>query len=220
MSVSAKRCLMWAVAMIAVVGILFSSTAPAFASAPAAETISQGTAVSNELKEKAGQYIILEGKYYSLNIRAASSELTNKEIKQVEESISTVNRQLTMVYVQQQRDPRNVFVGNDEGVITTSSQPLSMTSRSYKEGVNKVEWYWWGARIYLSKTTVRWIGAGVTVGGIWVPEPVVSKILATIGAITAATVQGGIVFDANAALISMGFVVMNPMWEISNIHYQ
>ncbi len=125
-----------------------------------------------------------------------------------------------MVYVQQQRDPRNIFVADDEGVITTSSQPLSVTSRSYKEGVNKVEWYWWGARIYLSKTTVRWIGAGVTVGGIWVPEPVVSKILATIGAITAATVQGGIVFDANAALISMGFVVMNPMWGISNIHYQ
>lgn len=92
----------------------------------------------------------------------------------------------------------------------------------YSEGVTKIDFHWWGATIYLSKTTINLIGGGVTIGGIWIPEPVVSKILSTLGVVIALC-PGGIAFDYNyiAAGISSlvpGMSILFP--AVSNIRWQ
>lgn len=77
----------------------------------------------------------------------------------------------------------------DEGI-------TALSMRSFNEGVTKIDFHWWGATIYLSKTTLRTIGSGISIGGLWMPEPVVSKIVGTLGIIVSLS-PGGIAFDYN-----------------------
>lgn len=51
-----------------------------------------------------------------------------------------------------------------------------ISASAYQEGETKVQVNNWGVEVYLSKSTVQCLGVGISVGGIWVPEPIVSKI--------------------------------------------
>ena len=97
-----------------------------------------------------------------------------------------------------------------------------LLARSYNEGVTKIDFYWWGVTIYLSKTAINVIGTGISIGGILIPETVVSKILSTLGAVVTLC-PGGIAFDYNyiAAGISClvpGMSILFP--AVSNIRWQ
>lgn len=63
-------------------------------------------------------------------------------------------------------------------------------------GKNDVQFHWNYARIFLNKGTVQAIGAGLSIGGIWVPEPIVSKVAASLG-VGIALIPHGIWFDYN-----------------------
>lgn len=36
----------------------------------------------------------------------------------------------------------------------------------YHHGVTKVDFHWWGVTVYLSKTTIKYMGRGATIAGI------------------------------------------------------
>ena len=80
----------------------------------------------------------------------------------------------------------------------------------FKEGVTKVVFHWWGVTVYLSRSTVRWLGLGITIAGIWIPEAVVTKVLATLG-VVAQSCPGGIRFD---------YYVFMPVANIWNVRFQ
>ena len=64
--------------------------------------------------------------------------------------------------------------------------------------------YWWGSRVWLSRTTIRNIGEGVGLAGIWIPKHVIAASVATMGwALT--KVPGGVVFNWTPGLPS-------PIW--------
>lgn len=110
-----------------------------------------------------------------------------------------------------------VFVVSPEDEGTTGS-----LAARFNEGVTKIAFHWWGATIYLSKTTINVIGAGASIGGIWIPEPVVSKILSTLG-VAVALCPGGIVFDYNYITAGIGKLVpgMSIVFPaVSNIRWQ
>lgn len=86
---------------------------------------------------------------------------------------------------------------DNNSVIISSNSNNSMLR--FREGSNYVHVYWWGLRIGLSKTTINYIGGGVAIGGIWVPEPIVSKILATLG-VAMGLAPGGIVFNSTPGI--------------------
>lgn len=46
------------------------------------------------------------------------------------------------------------------------------------------------------------IGAGITIGCIWIPEPFVSKVLATVGAVISMS-PGGVVFNSSPHLAQL-----------------
>ena len=77
------------------------------------------------------------------------------------------------------------------------------SAREVNQGVDKVEVYWWGVRVWISGPTLRTIGAGVSIGGIWIPEPLISKVVATLGVLIA-TSSGGIVFNSSPHLAIPG----------------
>ena len=80
---------------------------------------------------------------------------------------------------------------------------FARSRRRFSEGVTKIVFHWWGATIYLSKTTINFLGGGVAVGGIWILEPVVSKILSTLG-VAGTLCPGGIAFDYNYVAAGIG----------------
>ncbi|MFQ6324129.1 hypothetical protein [Lactococcus garvieae] len=86
---------------------------------------------------------------------------------------------------------------DNNSVIISSNSNNSMLR--FREGSNYVHVYWWGLRIELSKITINYIGGGVAIGGIWVPEPIVSKILATLG-VAIGLAPGGIVFNSTPGI--------------------
>ena len=67
----------------------------------------------------------------------------------------------------------------------------------------QIEFHGTTVRVLLSKTTINRVGAGVAIGGIWVPEPVISKILATVGVI-AGVAPGGVYADYGISSIVFG----------------
>lgn len=69
-----------------------------------------------------------------------------------------------------------------------------VTEANYKEGVTKVTFHWWGAKIYIKKSHLRNAGNGLTVGGIWLPHKVLSKVTAT-GGVILSSAPGGIIIN-------------------------
>lgn len=75
---------------------------------------------------------------------------------------------------------------NNTGIVTMAAK--------YKEGVNKIVYHWWGTSVYVSKTRINNIGAGVTIGGIWMPASLLKPIISSLGVVLG-KVPGGIIFD-------------------------
>lgn len=71
----------------------------------------------------------------------------------------------------------------------------------------------------MSKGTIQGIGAGVTLAGIWIPEPVVSKIAATLG-VAIGLIPSGIRFDYNFYIAGLDMATGMRFSAISNIHWQ
>lgn len=79
-------------------------------------------------------------------------------------------------------------------VLTVIISSCFVNVDAYQEGKNDVVRNNWGIEVYISKSTINAIGAGVSIGGIWIPEPVVSKVLSSVGVVVALC-PGGIVLE-------------------------
>lgn len=174
------------------------NTAPENPKAANSSTVDQDSisSVTDSVRWKADRFIWLSGDQFTIS-PSASNYLSDSEMLQVELSIQTANEQIRVA----QADP-NLEETTSHKVVTfteVSGPEISDTdgddvSPYFREGKTAVNFHWWGVRFYYSKTTVQWIGAGVTVGGLWIPEPFVSKVLGSLGAVSTLT-PGGIWFD-------------------------
>ncbi|HLQ83109.1 MAG TPA: hypothetical protein VK121_04620 [Pseudogracilibacillus sp.] len=171
--------------------------------------------LDEELIKKLNDYVSLNGNLkYTVDKKEAKENLseeeydilidtvdnTNKEIKEIDESEKNVNNSddITVEEIEYVDPKKEDFNSNKNRL-------------AYKEGVTKLETHWWGLRVYLSKTSVEMISGGVAIGGIWVPEPTVSKVLSTLGIVAGTFVPGGVVFDLNP---------IPPHGVPTNIHFQ
>lgn len=127
----------------------------------------------------------------------AETALTNTDYLLLENCILITNQNIE----------KADFSSNEIYVVSPENEGVKTSTRAFSEGVTKIEFHWWGATIYLSKSTINVIGSGVAIGGIWVPEPLVSKILSTLGVIVALC-PGGIAFDYN--YIAAGISALVP----------
>lgn len=83
-----------------------------------------------------------------------------------------------------------------------------ISASAFQEGETRVQVNNWGVEVYISKTAIIYIGAGISIGGVWVPEPVVSKVLATAGVVVTMC-PGGIVLEYHYGW--MAFKLFNPV---------
>lgn len=102
--------------------------------------------ISADLISKADQFITISSdKSFVLNLEKAKSILSKEEIEIVQNRLSETNQ------LSEENRSNLVVIGDHLATKVSKTDMQKATS----EGINKVEGYWWGLKIWLSKTTVR-----------------------------------------------------------------
>lgn len=137
----------------------------------------------------------------------AKDKLNSTEYQQLNKSINNTNNFLGTIDFNTNDlvevvDANNNYLYKNNKIINNNnnyySTALLAKKKSFKEGVNKVVTYWWGADIYIKKSTINLAGGGVSIAGIWLPDPFISKVVATVG-VAVGFAPGGIAFRYNYA---------------------
>lgn len=120
----------------------------------------QFTVVSEELIEKANSYVYInEANEFVLDEKLASEKLNEQEIEKVRQQVSMTN-DLLEGHEEEYSAQGNVLT-NQEGMVTYSTS----------EGIDRIDFYWWGVKLWLSKSTVESVlnvgsaGGGAAIGG-------------------------------------------------------
>lgn len=148
----------------------------------------------------------LANQSYSISAVASKelgTELYNKLVNQIE----LANIQIQYLSSNNQAENLQLTKGN-----------TMFASKDYVNGKNEVDFHWWGATVYISRNTLIAASGGISIGALWIPEPVLSKVLASLGIAmgTKATLTGGIKFDVRWTVI----VPVLTISSISNVSYQ
>lgn len=118
----------------------------------------------------------------------AKQNLGTEKFNKVQQVVTETNRQIELA-----KKDNNVIVWVED---TKGEEQCLTPFQTFAYGKTDIKFYWNFARVYLSKGTVQGIGAGLTLGGIWVPEPIVSKVASSLG-VGIAFIPHGIWFDYN-----------------------
>lgn len=193
--------------------MIFSSTISAFA-AGKENTLKTTPTLSQAQINDFNEWVTYDDESNQFLVKTGAKDiLEQSDYELLDKCIAVTNSNIAMADF----SSGEIFVVSPED----EGGAISLAAR-YNEGVTKIVFHWWGATIYLSKTTINVIGAGVSIGGIWIPEPVVSKILSTLGVVVALC-PGGIVFDYNYIAAGIGSLVpgMSIFFPaVSNIRWQ
>lgn len=155
------------------------------------------TELTDTIREKADPYVSVLGDKFVLDDDAASSVLSEEEQTVVDSSIREANAAIKSASTELNVEKK---VTSDAITFSQTTGPQIVNTDGdsvdpyYQPGRNGVEYYWWGVKVLLSQRTVQFIGAGISIAGVWIPEPVVSKLAATLG-IAVALAPGGVWAD-------------------------
>lgn len=208
--------------LVSIISLMLAINAPA--TALAANSNNYSTNTGSSINQTINQSTI---DYLSTFVRLNSSSHNYEIIPEARLSLSKEDYQFLSRRIEQTNQminsadfstgQANVIAPQEERSTNTYSL-MSVTS----EGVDKIDFYWWGARVYLSKSTVRTMGATISIAGVIIPEAVVSKAASILGIVIGNT-PSGIVFDYNYALAGIGSLTwhswLNPV-GITNVRFQ
>lgn len=183
------------------------------------------TILSDELVEKINPYVELnsDGTFEITSEDKLLEFLTPEELNLVNSLINSANE-------------TNLNVLNDKsgpGTVTVNDNQLTLTIRDYEirneldgiqlfsNGVTKVDFYWWGMKVYLSKTAINAasassIGAaGYLAGKLKVKTPLALVIAAGLGAAgyLGTQIPHGVEVRVNLIPFPPGFVVTKIAYQ-------
>ena len=193
--------------LVSIISLMLAISAPATALAANSNNYSTnaGPSINQTINQSTINYL---STFVRLNSSSQDYQFLSRRIEQTNQMINSADLSTGQA---------NVIAPQEEGSTNTYSL-MSVTS----EGVDKIDFYWWGARVYLSKSTVRTMGATISIAGIIIPEAVVSKAASILGIVIGNT-PSGIVFDYNYALAGIGSLTwhswLNPV-GITNVRFQ
>ncbi|MFD9627594.1 hypothetical protein [Peribacillus muralis] len=182
-------------------GSVFGGSAAVFANevenpATSQEETVNDSNLSQQLIDTMDQYIILNefGEFFIDPSVDLSKILSEEELKIVEESIENANAINSETIENQDVNPGNVVINNDSVTLSIYDSELipqkdrAIMARAYYNGVTKISSYWWGFKVYLSKTVINTAGssvigaAGYYASTLKVPHPIGYAIAAGLGA--------------------------------------
>ena len=184
------------ICLVLIVAMLAAFTAPVMASGPVVDVshpLYQQYTVTQDEKEKFNPYVILSEETHQYSIKSeAATALTAEEYQKLQRQIDQTNAFLATVDFEQYGDEIFVISPKQE-----SPSIALYANGQYVEGVTKIEVYWWGMKIYLSKTAaIELISAGsLVLGLITITVPVVSAAISILGYVSVHALPGGIIFD-------------------------
>ncbi|EUJ22542.1 hypothetical protein PGRAN_12981 [Listeria grandensis FSL F6-0971] len=154
---------------------------------------------------KFDQYVVLNVKTGAFSIKDdAKRELSSTEFNLLHAKINDAN-----LLTEEMISTENVDVTIDsQGVTITEKSangPQLLKRAKYIEGKNAVKGYWWGLRVWVKKATVHKVGNGAAIGGIWIPGPLIGKVVSTLGVVLSAC-PGGIVFNSTPSPVPASLV--------------
>lgn len=132
----------------------------------------------------------MSGNKFIIDTNNLPENTTSEELTKLNELISQKN---SIISSSENLNNGTKITKESNFIIISDNDNGSMLR--FREGSNYVHVYWWGLRIGISRTTLHAIGAGITIGTIWIPEPTITKVLATLG-VLAGVSPGGIVFNS------------------------
>ena len=208
--------------LVLIVAMLAAFTAPVMASGPVVDVshpLYQQYTVTQEEKEKFNPYVLLNEETHQYSIQAeAATALTTAEYQKLQRQIDQTNAFLATVDFDQYGDEIFVIAPEQE-----SPSIALYANGQYVEGVTKIETYWWGYRVYLSKTAAQTaIATGfVVIGSVTVAGPLVLFAIGMLGVATGLALQGGIIFDYNIILSAISpSMVLDIFLCVSSVRYQ
>ena len=174
-------------------------------------TVADNSEVDAATREKADRFISTQEDQFVID-GAAKSALTPNELQKVEASVKEANTAIASA--SSTNDPSVEKKVNDKSIAFSQSTGPRIENTDgdavdpfFQPGRNGIEYYWWGVKVFISQGTLKGIGAGVSIAGVWIPEPLVSKIVSTLG-IAVAVAPGGIWADFTYAQFAL--LPVNP----------
>ena len=202
--------------LVLIVAMLAAFTAPVMASGPVVDVshpLYQQYTVTQEEKEKFNPYVLLNEETHQYSIQAETAEY-----QKLQRQIDQTNAFLATVDFDQYGDEIFVIAPEQE-----SPSIALYANGQYVEGVTKIETYWWGYRVYLSKTAAQTaIATGfVVIGSVTVAGPLVLFAIGMLGVATGLALPGGIIFDYNIILSAISpSMVLDIFLCVSSVRYQ
>lgn len=187
-------------ATLLVFTVLLSFTSAVSAKSLQNDTNSQQKYILTQKEiSKFNQYVSLRDGQFSID-NIAKKDLSDSEYEKLEFNINKNNQIINEI-----NKDSIMIVDPKKQEVNAKSNNIFAAATTYHEGVTKCDMYWWGARIYLSKTVVNNLGNGIGFGMIWIPEAIVTKIIASIG-FALALCPGGVIIDCNLWLAGWNFI--------------
>lgn len=237
MSFFSKKALSLILSTTLVAGSVFGGSAAVFANEVENPVTSQEESVnesklSQELIDTTDQYIMLNdsGEFFIDPSVDLSKILSEEELKNVEASIENANALNSETIENQDVNPGNVVINNESVTLSIYDSELfpqnngAVMARAYYSGVTKISSYWWGFKIYLSKTVVNTAG-GAAIGAadylastLIVHHPIGYAIAAGLGA--AGYLGTNIPYDGVELRINKTFVSSKVRYIPTGVKYQ
>lgn len=169
------------------------------------------SSVSSVLLENADSYVSLRGDQFSVDSEAESA-FSQKDLQEIENEVKAQNEKINEAKADSNLEMK---VAGDSVTFWEKGPKISSSDNDdidpyFQEGWNGIEFHGTTVRLLMSKTTINRMGNGIAIGGIWVPEPVVSKILATAG-VLGGVAPGGIYADFGIASIVTGAIMQTAI---------
>lgn len=204
--------------------LIVSFSLPAFASESEISTkiTKNTTAISESQKVDYSKYVFYDSSSNKYILKdSAKFELNPIEYNFIKNSIDNTNSVLSEADLESSEV--SIITPDQEKYSNLRLKATKARKHSkYHNGVTKVDFHWWGVTVYLSKYTVRRIGNGVTVAGIWIPNKLAGKIVSTLG-VAYSNCPGGIAFNYSYAAAGISKLMGGSLvtWgAVSNIHWQ
>jgi hypothetical protein len=220
MNVVLKKSLTFIFALLLIVSFSF----PTFASESEISTkiTKNTTAISESQKVDYSKYVFYDSNSNKYILKdSAKTELNPIEYNFIKNSIDNTNSALSEADLESSEV--SIITPDQEKYSNLRLKATKARKHSkYHHGVTKVDFHWWGVTVYLSKTTIKYMGRGATIAGIWIPNVLAGKIASTMG-VTISTCPGGIAFDYSYAAAGISKLTGGTLinWgAVRNIRWQ
>ena len=158
----------------------------------------QNEEITNDQINKLDKYVLFsEDGFYSIS-ETASTELTSNEYALLVEKINDANSMVESLQVDSKTE--KLYIDVNEKTVTIEKTGNNAYLRAYKQGKTAIKGYWWGTRIWISKSAANNLSTGISIGGVFIKSNLIDLAVA-LGGVALSNVPGGFVFNVSTIFV-------------------